>query len=671
MPNLLDRILRRKQPEVPTELYRPPEQGEEVTEFGIGDVLEAAGENQSGAPAVADGVRNTLPGPFIVPDRTIGTVKGVDRDLIFVAFPIEVPAAPWKKVRGDTEWATGDRLKATENIPTPWGVIPKNHVANVLEVLKPDLLRVSLMLQFNKGDWWNRQLPDVRKWGARRRNAPRRRNRTEKRKRIFREVWYMQDGSTVARNAGYDLPEGARAVVLKPNARVIDMSNESLRKHASLDPDIERLVALVEQQSKAVTNLTEIVSKLLGSGGTPDAIRTEDRLIVLNPEALEDEGPARKRWMQANRQPGDEAPRGSATWMSLPIAIEHYEGDERGPENAKCPCPYGYFEDTLAMDGDSIDVILGPMWQDEEMPVWVVEQLIDGETHQYKTMLGFESEDAVRDTFLEFWPEHMLGEMESCSTDEYRDAWFPELNEIPDVRTAGETRLDAKLAAGIIDLQGYDEKLAREIATAAVAEFGEDVGTREWFDRIAEATPYRLADVFPVDFLQNPIANNLFKRIFLVWDPEMSDKAKGGFSWHRNQGLIRLNAKVIFGESASYSNAFHSILDVLSHEIRHAADWAYKGFEAFETENPEEKRFQETITEEYVNSPTELKSWAGTVADRIFQEVGEGALDLGGTSLRNLINSFATQYIDLIAPENRRDFLSRVIKALEQRARLQ
>ena len=528
MPSLFDKLLRRKEkPSAPKEVYRPPEQGEEVTTFGIGDVLEAAGEDQAGALAVADGNRNPLPTPFVVPDRTVGTVKGVDLEYIFVAFPIVVPKSTWKKVRGGTEWVTGDRLKATEDVPTDWGTIPKGHVVNVLEAVGPDQLRVSLMLQFKKADWWNKQIPDVRRWGS--------------------------------------------------------------------------------------------------------------------------------------KQVGDSPARGSAEWLSLPISIEFFSGEERGPENRKCPYPYGYFNDILAMDGDSLDVILGPMWQDEDVPVWVAEQLMNGETHQYKPMLGFQSEDEARETFLQFWPEDMLGDLESCSPEEFHDAWLPELNETPEVRTA----------AGILDLQGYDEKLARDIAMAAVAEFGEDRGTREWAQRIADATPLRLGDIFPDDFLQTPKANLLFRNVRLFWYGDMSPKVKGQFIWHHNQGGIKLNATTIFGESASYNLAFHAILDVLSHEIRHAADWAYRGTEAFEAENPQTKQELGKITKEYVNLPTELKSWAGTVADKIIRDYGDTALDLGGTSLRNLINSIAPQYINLIAPESRQDFLSRVVKALEQRARLQ
>lgn len=130
------------------------------------------------------------------------------------------------------------------------------------------------------------------------------------------------------------------------------------------------------------------------------------------------------------RRAHDEPAKGAFEWGGLPISIEHFVGDERW--NGKvAPCMYGYFPDTLAIDGDAVDVLVGPDHKDDDCPVWVAEQLDPqggGELRQYKTFIGFQDEDAVRECFLALWSEDMLGEIESCPADEYRDVWFRELD---------------------------------------------------------------------------------------------------------------------------------------------------------------------------------------------------------------------------------------------------
>jgi hypothetical protein len=394
----------KREPETePEGLYSPPERGAQdpdPSQFNVRDTVEARGTAQSGAVAVADGIRRPLPGGFTVPDGTYGTVKGVDLDNIFVAFPIEVPRSPWRHSRADEgpDFQTGDRLKAVGDVDTAWGTIPHGHVVNVLDDLG-DTLRVQLMLQFPKEDWWNRREPDLRRWGKEARH------RKKKRRRIARQVWYLPDNSQVANNR----PPG-RPVVLKSSAMTIS-GNQRL---ANMEVD---------------------------------AINLGSQLVVLNMNAVEDEMPARKRWIQANRQadrnPGDDPARASLDVLGLPVSIEFFSGEERPHYGRTCPGHYGYFDDTRAVDGDSIDVMLGPNWKDKDPSVWVIEQL-DPEgnetVHQYKTLIGWDDEDAAREAFLELWPERMLGEMESCNASEFRDAWLPELNEIPEVREGDDAR---------------------------------------------------------------------------------------------------------------------------------------------------------------------------------------------------------------------------------------
>lgn len=305
MPSFFDRFRRRrKAPPEPEGLYSPPERGAEDPEpaqFNVGDSVKAAGRDQAGAAAHADGVRRPLPGPFVVPDGTVGVVRGVDLDLIFVAFPVQVPVDGWRGGR------QGTRLISEEPIETAWGVIPKGHVVQHPRDASAGALEVTLMLQFPKNDWWNQTTPEARHWG----------------------------------------------------------------KHATF-------------------------------------------------------------YTRRAREEGDDPARGSVVWQGLPISIELFAGDSRPPFGRLAACPYGYFDDVIAVDGDSLDVMLGAEWQDLEVPVWILEQLAadgSGETFQFKTMLGFPSREAAEGAFLALWPPHMLGDAETCTPAAFVAEWLPKLDE--------------------------------------------------------------------------------------------------------------------------------------------------------------------------------------------------------------------------------------------------
>jgi hypothetical protein len=131
----------------------------------------------------------------------------------------------------------------------------------------------------------------------------------------------------------------------------------------------------------------------------------------------------------------DETPVEELSWRGLPIGIEFRGGETRevpGVPHVTLPddwAGYGYFIDLPAEDGDSLDVIAGPRWADEELPVWLAVQLDpnDGSFFQYKTLLGFESEEDARKAFLAMWPEHMFGGVEPVEASEFRKTVLPEL----------------------------------------------------------------------------------------------------------------------------------------------------------------------------------------------------------------------------------------------------
>lgn len=134
-------------------------------------------------------------------------------------------------------------------------------------------------------------------WTSEHKVARRRKKKTdsERRKRVYRPTWYIREGSQVAWNAAFDVA-GLREVTLAPGARVLQVGEHMLRTASKTDLDLAKIV---EQQSATIERLSRIVEQLMARNSSYDAIQTEDRLIVLNPKALEEQ-PPRKRWLKAD-----------------------------------------------------------------------------------------------------------------------------------------------------------------------------------------------------------------------------------------------------------------------------------------------------------------------------------------------------------------------------------
>jgi hypothetical protein len=99
----------------------------------------------------------------------------------------------------------------------------------------------------------------------------------------------------VAFTAAYGT-EGREQVTLRPGAKVLDLSEKDLHARTASKDD-QALIEAVKSQAALIERLTELVERLmaLNTGGY-DAVKTEDRLIILNPKAVE-ATPARTPWL--------------------------------------------------------------------------------------------------------------------------------------------------------------------------------------------------------------------------------------------------------------------------------------------------------------------------------------------------------------------------------------
>lgn len=111
-------------------------------------------------------------------------------------------------------------------------------------------------------------------------------------------------------------------------------------------------------------------------------------------------------------------------WNGLEIAIENPVGSIREGKGwrTKMQNAYGYICRSEAVDGDEVDVYLGPDLDTAPM-VYIVQQRRAGDWNAYdedKCMLGFESEAAARAAYLAHYDDaRFLGPIIAMPVDEF------------------------------------------------------------------------------------------------------------------------------------------------------------------------------------------------------------------------------------------------------------
>lgn len=108
------------------------------------------------------------------------------------------------------------------------------------------------------------------------------------------------------------------------------------------------------------------------------------------------------------------------TSHGLPVTIEHPKGtvrvlhDDKGNEVYKRHMyhSYGYIDGTKGMDGDEVDVFLGPLRNAKE--AYVIHMLDKGPVvkereNEDKVFLGFPNAEAAKASFLLHYPKNFFG----------------------------------------------------------------------------------------------------------------------------------------------------------------------------------------------------------------------------------------------------------------------
>jgi hypothetical protein len=117
-------------------------------------------------------------------------------------------------------------------------------------------------------------------------------------------------------------------------------------------------------------------------------------------------------------------------FQGLPVSIENRKGSVRhwyDPEadehgKTKMKHPYGYVRGTLGLDGDEVDVFVGPDKSSDK--VFVITQLKRPEfkeVDEQKVMIGFKDSHSAKAAYLRhFNDSRFFGSMKELSLDEFK-----------------------------------------------------------------------------------------------------------------------------------------------------------------------------------------------------------------------------------------------------------
>jgi len=205
----------------------------------------------------------------------------------------------------------------------------------------------------------------------------------EEKRRIFREMYSENPDSFVVDSE--DAQKRTLGITHVPT---------NFRFHLTVPQAVEmpQKTASDEAYRKATALRTALVMKYAADNPLRAHIRSEAEKVDTDPsEARKESGNYRK---------------GHIRLHGLSITIENPKGSTRSGKSpdgksweVKMPAHYGYIRSSDAVDGDQVDVYIGPVPESEK--VFVVDQIdpATGKFDEHKVFLGCTGEDQVRDLY--------------------------------------------------------------------------------------------------------------------------------------------------------------------------------------------------------------------------------------------------------------------------------
>ncbi|MGU3659233.1 PLxRFG domain-containing protein [Methylobacterium fujisawaense] len=159
--------------------------------------------------------------------------------------------------------------------------------------------------------------------------------------------------------------------------------------------------------------------------------KVESRAAARARQVAERKAAAKAQPTQAQKEAGN-YPMGHTRALGFDVSVENAKGSTRSGTDAdgrewsvKMPADYGYLRGTKGVDGDHVDVYLGPK-AGEDGPVYVVNQNnLDGSFDEHKAMVGFRSLEEARRTYKAGFSDgkgaQRIGSIVEMSPDQFRD----------------------------------------------------------------------------------------------------------------------------------------------------------------------------------------------------------------------------------------------------------
>ncbi|MBP33232.1 PLxRFG domain-containing protein [Methylobacterium sp.] len=159
--------------------------------------------------------------------------------------------------------------------------------------------------------------------------------------------------------------------------------------------------------------------------------KVESRAAARARQVAERKAAAKAQPTQAQKEAGN-YPMGHTRALGFDVSVENAKGSTRSGTDAdgrewsvKMPADYGYLRGTKGVDGDHVDVYLGPK-AGEDGPVYVVNQNnLDGSFDEHKAMVGFRSLEEATRTYKAGFSDgkgaQRIGSIVEMSPDQFRD----------------------------------------------------------------------------------------------------------------------------------------------------------------------------------------------------------------------------------------------------------
>lgn len=201
-----------------------------------------------------------------------------------------------------------------------------------------------------------------------------------------------------------------------------------------------------EQRSLDSVASSGSVFNLFIEGEPLEALVEDDEADEVDPEqALQQ---ARE---QTDTDPTDEQKengdyqKGELSAFGLDLVIENPKGHVRSGKSANgdewsvsMAHDYGYIKGTKGLDGDEVDLFIGPNLESEK--AFVIEQIDpSGKLDEHKVMLGFDDEESAKQGYLSSYKAGWdgLGSIREMSLEELK-AWLPNAANTPEAAEQGE-----------------------------------------------------------------------------------------------------------------------------------------------------------------------------------------------------------------------------------------